>query len=109
MSDFYFQVKQMLYMIVGEDVENSLSARTTARPDHLSRLEALQNEGRLVIAGPNPHIDSIDPGTAGFSGSLIVAEFDSLETAQKWADQDPYIKAGVYQKVTVKPFKKVFP
>lgn len=99
----------MLYMIVGEDVENSLSARTAARPAHLSRLETLQNEGRLVLAGPNPHIDSIDPGDAGFSGSLIVAEFDSLKAARSWADQDPYIEAGVYQNVTVKPFKKVFP
>jgi len=99
----------MLYMIVGDDVENSLSARTAARPAHLGRLEALQNQGRLVIAGPNPHIDSIDPGEAGFSGSLIVAEFDSLEAAQNWADQDPYIEAGVYQNVTVKPFNKIFP
>ena len=99
----------MLYMIIGEDIENSLSARASARPAHLSRLESLQNQGRLVIAGPNPHIDSIDPGEAGFSGSLIVAEFDSLEAAQSWADQDPYSEAGVYQNVTVKPFKKVFP
>jgi len=99
----------MLYAIMSTDIENSLSRRVEARPDHLARLELLQNEGRLILAGPHPCIDSNDPGEAGFSGSLVVAEFDTLSDAQDWADQDPYIKAGVYEKVTVKPFKKVFP
>ena len=99
----------MLYAIISQDVDNSLEARLKARPDHLARLELLQNEGRLVLAGPHPAIDSNDPGEAGFSGSLIVAEFASLTEAQDWADQDPYITAGVYQQVSVKPFKKVFP
>ncbi len=99
----------MLYAIMSTDIENSLSRRVQARPDHLARLELLQNEGRLILAGPHPCIDSNDPGEAGFSGSLVVAEFETLSDAQDWADQDPYIKAGVYEKVTVKPFKKVFP
>ena len=99
----------MLYAIMSTDIENSLSRRVEARPDHLARLELLQNEGRLILAGPHPCIDSNDPGEAGFSGSLVVAEFETLSDAQDWADQDPYIKAGVYEKVTVKPFKKVFP
>ena len=99
----------MLYAIIGEDVENSLEKRLGARPAHLERLQALQDQGRLITAGPNPAIDSEDPGPAGFSGSLIIAEFESLETAQAWADADPYVKAGVYANVTVKPFKKVFP
>ncbi|HEY9202340.1 MAG TPA: YciI family protein [Gammaproteobacteria bacterium] len=99
----------MLYAIIAQDVENSLQARLKARPDHLARLQSLQDEGRLVLAGPHPAIDSNDPGEAGFSGSLVVAEFDSLDAAQSWADADPYIQAGVYQKVTVKPFKQVFP
>ena len=99
----------MLYAIISQDVENSLEARLAARPDHLARLEQLQKEARLVIAGPHPAIDSNDPGEAGFSGSLVVAEFDSLVDAQSWADADPYVSAGVYQQVTVKPFKKVFP
>ena len=99
----------MLYTIIGEDVENSLEKRMEARPTHLERLQALQDQGRLITAGPNPAIDSEDPGPAGFSGSLIIAEFESLETAQAWADADPYVKAGVYANVTVKPFKKVFP
>jgi uncharacterized protein YciI len=99
----------MLYAIIAQDVENSLAARLKARPDHLARLQSLQDEGRLLLAGPHPAIDSNDPGEAGFSGSLVVAEFDSLEAAQSWADADPYIKAGVYQQVTVKPFKQVFP
>ncbi len=99
----------MLYAIIAEDVKNSLKARLDARPDHLARLQQLQDEGRLVIAGPNPAIDSNDPGESGFSGSLIVAEFQSLDDAQAWADADPYIKAGVYQQVRVKPFKQVFP
>jgi uncharacterized protein len=99
----------MYYAIICEDVENSLDKRLSARPDHVYRLQELQDEGRLLIAGPHPHIDSEDPGPAGFSGSLIVAEFDSLESAQSWADADPYIAAGVYENVVVKPFKKVFP
>ena len=99
----------MLYAIISEDVPNSLEKRKSARPDHLARLEQLKAEGRLVLAGPHPAIDSNDPGEAGFSGSLVVAEFSSLEDAQQWADADPYIDAGVYQCVTVKPFKKVLP
>ncbi len=99
----------MLYAIYAEDTEDSLSKRLVARSDHVHRLKALQEDGRLILAGPLPAIDSEDPGDAGFSGSLIVAEFESLQSAQQWADQDPYIKAGVYQRVTVKPFKKVLP
>ncbi len=99
----------MLYAIVGEDREDSLSARLAARPAHLERLQALQNAGRLILAGPCPAIDSADPGPAGFTGSLIVAEFASLDAAQAWADADPYVAAGVYARVTVKPFRKVFP
>ena len=99
----------MLYAIVGEDREDSLAARLAARPAHLERLQALQNGGRLVLAGPCPAIDSADPGPAGFTGSLIVAEFSSLDAAQAWADADPYVAAGVYARVTVKPFRKVFP
>jgi uncharacterized protein YciI len=99
----------MLYAIVGEDRADSLAARLAARPAHLERLKALQEEGRMILAGPCPTIDSPDPGPAGFSGSLIVAEFTSLEAAKAWADADPYVAAGVYEKVTVKPFKKVFP
>ncbi|WML91269.1 YciI family protein [Thiothrix lacustris] len=99
----------MLYVIIGEDVENSLAQRLAARPAHLERLHALLDAGRLFVAGPNPAIDSNDPGDAGFSGSVIIAEFDSLEAAQSWADADPYKAAGVYQHVTVKPFKKVLP
>ncbi len=99
----------MLYSIVGTDHENSLEDRVQARPAHVQRLQELQNQGRLVLAGPNPAIDSEDPGTSGFSGSLIVAEFSSLEAAQAWAEADPYVAAGVYAQVTVKPFKQVFP
>ena len=99
----------MLYTIIGEDVENSLDKRLEARPAHLERLQTLQNQSRLITAGPNPAIDNEDPGQAGFSGSLIVAEFPSLESAQEWANEDPYVNAGVYANVTVKPFKKVFP
>ena len=99
----------MLYAIHGEDVLNSLEKRMMARPAHLERLQTLQNEGRLILAGPYPSIDSADPGPAGFSGSLIVAEFASLEAAQSWAETDPYVTAGVYSKITVRPFKKVFP
>ena len=99
----------MLYAIVGKDRADSLAARLAARPAHLERLKTLQDEGRMILAGPCPSIDSPDPGPAGFSGSLIVAEFTSLESAKAWADADPYVAAGVYEKVTVKPFKKVFP
>jgi len=99
----------MLYMIVGQDVENSLEKRLSARPDHVARLKQLQNEGRLIIAGPNPAIDTPEPGDAGFTGSLIVAEFDSLDAAKAWADEDPYITAGVYDDVMVKPYIKVLP
>ena len=99
----------MLYAIIATDSENSLEKRLAARPAHLERLNALLDEGRLVLAGPHPAIDSEDPGEAGFSGSLIVAEFNSLEDAQAWAADDPYQHAGVYASVTVKPFKKVFP
>lgn len=99
----------MLYAIIGEDVPGSLEKRLAARPDHLTRLEQLQAEGRMILAGPCPAIDSPDPGPAGFSGSVIVAEFESLAAAQAWADADPYVAAGVYARVAVKPFKQVFP
>ncbi len=99
----------MFYAIISQDVENSLEQRLRARPDHLKRLQQLKDEGRLLLAGPHPAIDSDDPGAAGFSGSLVVAQFPSLEEAQAWADADPYIEAGVYEQVTVKPFKKVLP
>jgi uncharacterized protein YciI len=99
----------MLYVISGEDVASSLEKRLNARAAHLARLTELQNAGRLLLAGPFPAIDSADPGPAGFSGSLIVAEFDTLTAAQTWADADPYVAAGVYARVSVKPFKKVFP
>ncbi|MEL0637874.1 YciI family protein [Marinomonas sp. TI.3.20] len=99
----------MLYSIISNDVENSLAARQQARPAHLARLQQLLDDGKLVLAGPNPAIDSDNPGDAGFTGSVVVAEFSSLEAAQAWADADPYIAAGVYENVTVKPFKQVFP
>jgi len=99
----------MWYAIISQDIENSLPLRKQARPAHLERLEALKNEGRLLIAGPHPAMDSEDPGEAGFTGSLVVAEFDSLDAAQAWADADPYVAAGVYANVVVKPFKKVLP
>jgi hypothetical protein len=99
----------MFYAIVGQDVPDSLDRRLAARPAHLDRLHALQHAGRLLLAGPFPIIDSNDSGTAGFSGSLIVAEFDTLTDAQAWADADPYMAAGVYDGVSVKPFKKVLP
>ena len=99
----------MLYAIISEDVNDSLSVRQTVRPAHLERLNILQQQGRLILAGPHPAIDSADPGDAGFTGSLVVAEFESLEAAQQWADIDPYIAAGVFAKVIVKPFKKVLP
>lgn len=99
----------MLYTIVGQDAPDSLNKRRETRADHLARLQILQDEGRLLLAGPFPAIDSSDPGPAGFTGSLIVAEFDSLDAAQSWADNDPYLAAGVYASVNVKPFKKVLP
>jgi len=99
----------MLYAIIAQDIENSLEKRLAARPAHLERLQQLKQQGRLILAGPHPAIDSEDPGPAGFSGSLIVAEFPSLEEARQWADADPYIAAGVYQSVDIKPFKKVLP
>jgi uncharacterized protein YciI len=99
----------MLYMINGIDIPNSLEKRLSVRDKHLQRLRELLDQGRLVLAGPNPAIDSEDPGDAGFSGSLIVAEFDSLSAAEQWAQTDPYIEAGVYKSVVVKPFKRVFP
>jgi hypothetical protein len=99
----------MFYAIIATDIPNSLNDRLAARPAHLERLEKLKAEGRLVLAGPHPAIDSNDPGDAGFSGSLVVAEFDSLAEAQAWADADPYRAAGVYADVLVKPFKRVLP
>ncbi len=99
----------MLYAIISEDVPNSLELRKSARADHLARLNALKDEGRLFVAGPHPAIDNDDPGNAGFTGSLVIAEFASLAAAQAWADADPYITAGVYAQVVVKPYKKVLP
>jgi len=99
----------MLYAIISEDVNDSLDLRQGARPAHVSRLEQLQMEGRLVLAGPHPAVDSEDPGPAGFTGSLVVAEFPSLEDAQSWAEADPYVAAGVYRSVAVKPFRQSFP
>ncbi|ASJ24706.1 YciI family protein [Laribacter hongkongensis] len=99
----------MLYVISGQDQPDSLTSRLAARPEHLARLSALQDAGRLLVAGPCPAIDSPDPGPAGFSGSIIIAEFDSLADAQAWAAADPYVAAGVYARVDVRPFRKVFP
>lgn len=99
----------MLYAIFGTDREDSLEARMEVRPEHVERLKALQAEGRLIMAGPHPAIDSEDPGEAGFTGSLVVAEFDSLESAQEWANADPYTLTGVFESVSVKPYKKVLP
>ncbi len=99
----------MLYCIIGNDKPNSLPDRLAVRPDHVARLQELKAQGRLILAGPNPAIDSPDPGEAGFSGSLIVAEFESLDEAKAWAKDDPYSKTGVYQSVVVKPFNKVLP
>jgi len=99
----------MLYMIVGQDVPDSLERRMAVRPEHLSRLEALRDAGRLLLAGPLPAVDSPDPGPAGFTGSLIVAEFPSLHEAQAWADADPYVTTGVFGEVLVRPFKRVLP
>lgn len=98
----------MLYMIQGEDAPDSLDARLAARPEHVARLQALRDDGRLILAGPCPAIDSNDPGPAGFTGSLIVAEFPSLDAAREWADADPYVAAGVYTAVDARPFKQVF-
>ena len=99
----------MLYAIIASDVESSLEKRLSVRPAHLERLQQLKDEGRLMLAGPHPAIDSNDPGPAGFTGSLVVAEFDSLAAAQAWAGADPYVAAGVYDQVLVKPFKHVLP
>ncbi|MFQ3322263.1 MAG: hypothetical protein ACI90U_000069 [Pseudomonadales bacterium] len=99
----------MYYAIISDDVANSLEKRLAARPDHIQRLKDLVEQGRLLVAGPHPAIDNEDPGEAGFTGSLVIAEFDSLEDAQSWADDDPYIAEGVYAKVIVKPYKKVLP
>ena len=99
----------MLYAIISEDVANSLEKRKTVRDQHIARLDELKNQGRLIIAGPHPAVDSPDPGDAGFTGSLIIAEFKSLQSAQDWANSDPYISAGVYANVIVKPFKHVLP
>jgi uncharacterized protein YciI len=99
----------MLYAIMGEDSPNSLAARLAARPAHVERLNLLQQEARLILAGPFPAIDAADPGAAGFTGSLIIAEFASLEAARAWADADPYVAAGVYARVSVKPFRKTLP
>lgn len=99
----------MLYAFLGEDVPNSLAQRNLSRPEHLARLHALRDSGRLVLAGPLPALDTVDPGPAGFVGSLIVAEFPSLTEARSWADADPYLRTGVYQRVQVWPFKQVLP
>ncbi len=99
----------MLYALISQDIPASLDKRLAARPAHVERLQALKAAGRLILAGPHPAIDSEDPGEAGFTGSLVVAEFDSLEDARQWADSDPYVSAGVYESITVKPFKKVLP
>ena len=99
----------MWYAIISQDVENSLELRASARQDHVARLKALVNEGRLLTAGPHPAVDADDPGPAGFTGSLVVADFPSLADAQAWADADPYIEAGIYERVVVKPFKRVLP
>ena len=99
----------MLYAFISQDIAGTLDKRLAARPEHIIRLEQLRDEGRLILAGPHPAIDCEDPGSAGFTGSLVVAEFDSLQEAQDWADADPYVAAGVYDGVIVKPFKRVLP
>lgn len=99
----------MWYAIISEDVENSLPLRAGAREAHVARLNHLVDEGRLLVAGPHPAVDAEDPGPAGFTGSLIIAEFESLDAAKEWADADPYVAAGVYLKVTVKPYRRVLP
>lgn len=99
----------MLYAILCEDVPDSLPLRLAARPAHLERLQSMVEAGRIILAGPHPAVDSVDPGSAGFTGSLIVASFDTLQEAEVWANADPYVTAGVFAKVTVKPFRKVLP
>jgi len=99
----------MLYAFISQDTPGTLDKRLASRPAHVERLQALKNAGRLILAGPHPAIDSEDPGETGFTGSLVVAEFDSLEDARQWADSDPYVSAGVYDDIVVKPFKKVLP
>jgi uncharacterized protein YciI len=99
----------MWYAIVGQDTPNSLEKRMTARPAHVARLQDMQNQGRLLLAGPFPAVDAVDPGSAGFTGSLIIAEFPSLESAQQWAKADPYVTSGVYSEIKVRPFRKTFP
>ena len=99
----------MWYAIISEDVEDSLELRKSARPAHLERVKSLVDEGRLLVAGPHPAVDCTEPGSAGFTGSLIIADFESLQDAQAWAGEDPYVKAGVYAKVVVKPFRQVLP
>jgi len=99
----------MLYAIICQDNDDSLKKRLSVRPEHLQRLEKLKQQGKLILAGPHPAIDNVDPGTLGFTGSLIVAEFESLQAAQLWAEQDPYVTAGVFKSVSVKPFKQVLP
>lgn len=99
----------MWYAVMSEDIQGTLEQRLAARPDHVARLQALLEEGRLLLAGPHPAVDATDPGPAGFTGSLVVAEFESIEAAETWASEDPYVAAGVYGKVTVKPFNRVLP
>ena len=99
----------MLYAFISQDNADTLDKRLAARPEHVKRLQQLRDEGRLILAGPHPAIDCEDPGSAGFTGSLIVAEFDSLQAAQDWGKADPYVAAGVYARVTVKPFRRVLP
>ena len=99
----------MLYAIISQDIENSLEKRIGARPNHIARLNKLKDEGRLILAGPHPANDTKDPGEAGFTGSLVVAEFENLKEARAWADSDPYVEAGVYSSVVVKTFNKVLP
>jgi uncharacterized protein YciI len=99
----------MWYAIISEDSEESVEKRLAARPDHLSRINKLVDEGRLLVAGPHPAVDSQEPDVAGYTGSLIIAEFESLDDARTWADADPYVAAGVYGKVTVKPFNRALP
>lgn len=99
----------MWYAVISEDVEDSLDKRKAARADHLDRLTALRDEGRLLVAGPHPAIDSPEPGPAGFTGSLVIVDFETLSEAKAWADDDPYVEAGVYKRVTVKPFNRVLP
>lgn len=99
----------MWYAIISQDVDDSIAGRASARPSHLARLQSLADQGRILVAGPHPAIDAEDPGDAGFTGSLVVADFESLEAAKSWANEDPYIEAGVYDDVIVKPFKQVLP